>query len=433
MTPGTSGPFPLAPALWAATAPPAPDTPPLAEDVRADVCIIGGGYCGLSTALHLAEAGSRAVVLEAHEPGWGGSGRNGGQVIPGLKHDPDALEAMLPGEAGARLVAFAGGTADTVFGLIERLGLDVPRVRGGWVQGAPDTPAMREAERRAGQWARRGADVQVLDRAAITAELGTDSYVGGWIDRRAGAIQPLAYARGLARAAQAAGAAIHGTSPAVAIDRTAQGFSVTTAAGRRVSAPRVVVCTNGYTGDLVPGLRRTIIAVNSFQIATERLGGNVRRSILPHGAVASDTRKLLLYYRLDHEGRLILGGRGPFREPIGPADWAHLERVLGRMFPQAADAPIAYRWGGRVAITRDYLPHLHEPQPGLLVDIGCMGRGVALQTAMGQAIARHCSTGDALPFPVMPIRPIPLHGLQRLYVAAMLAWYRLGDAGIGRR
>ena len=168
--------------------------------------MIGGGYCGLSAALHLAEAGVAVRVLEAEEPGWGGSGRNGGQVIPGLKYDPDGLERKFPGEAGARLTAFAGGTADAVFELIAKHRLDVPHVRGGWVQGAHSAEAMAEATRRAEQWARRGVAARVLDAAQTASLLGTEKYLGGWVDPRGGAVQPLAYARGLARAAQAAGA-----------------------------------------------------------------------------------------------------------------------------------------------------------------------------------------------------------------------------------
>jgi len=270
----------------------------------------------------------------------------------------------------------------------------------------------------------------VLDRHEAGAELGTASYQGGWVDRRGGGVQPLAYARGLARAALQAGAAIHSGTRAAAIERRDGRLLVRTAHGPSIRADRVLLATNGYTGDLVPGLRRTVIAVNSFQIATEPLSGNVRRSILPNGHVSSDTRKLLLYFRLDHEGRLLMGGRGPFREPQGPGDWAHLERVLAKVYPQVAGTPIAYRWCGRVAVTRDFLPHLHEPEPGLLVDIGCLGRGVGLQSSMGAALARHMLTGEALPLPATPVQPIPLHGLQSLYVAATIAWYRANDAGL---
>jgi glycine/D-amino acid oxidase-like deaminating enzyme len=425
-------PFPLSPSLWAATAPPAAPTPPLEAPTRADVCVIGGGYCGLSAALHLAEQGADTVLLEAREPGWGGSGRNGGQVIPGLKYDPVELEAKYGPEAGRRLVDFAGHTADTVFDLIRRHAMDVPYVRNGWIQGAHTEAGLGEVARRAEQWAARGAGTELLDRDAVARKLGTTSYLGGWLDTRGGAIQPLAFARGLARAALAAGARLHGGTRVTKLERRGERWLVETDRGATVDAGRVLLATNGYTGDLVPGLRRTVIAVNSFQVATAPLTDNVRKSILPEGHVSSDTRKLLLYFRFDHEGRLLMGGRGPFREPKGPGDWAHLERVMGKLYPQVKEAPIAFRWCGRVAITRDYLPHLHEPAPGLLVDIGCMGRGVGLQTTMGRALARYLGSGRTtdLPLPIVPITPIPAHALNRLYVSAIIAWYRLTDGGV---
>lgn len=426
-----SEPFPLAPSLWAATAPPAAATPPLGESIVADVCIVGGGYAGLSTALHLAEQGVRAVVLEAREPGWGGSGRNGGQVIPGLKYDPDELERLIPGR-GAELVDFAGSTASTVFDLIERHRMAVPHMRRGWIQGAHTPASVATVRDRAEQWAKRGADVAFLDRSEVERMLGTPQYDAGWIDRRGGAVQPLAYARGLARAALAAGAVIHGESRATHITRTGPRWTVKVESGATVSADKVLVVTNGYTGDLLPGLRQTVIAPNSFQVATVPLSDNLRRSILPDGQVSSDTRNLLLYFRLDHMGRFIMGGRGPFREPKGASDWAHLERVVAKMFPQLAGTPFEYRWGGRVALTRDFLPHLHEPEPGLVVDIGCMGRGIGLQSAMGIKLAQYLLTGNAraLPFPIAPVKRIPLHALRGAYFAAVVAWYRAIDGGV---
>jgi glycine/D-amino acid oxidase-like deaminating enzyme len=424
-------PFPLAPSLWAATAPPAPPTPPLEGSATADVCVVGAGYAGLSTALHLAERGIKTVVLEAHEPGWGGSGRNGGQVIPGIKYDPDQIEAMFP-DRGADLAAFIGSTADTVFDLIDRHRMDVPRVRAGWIQGAHTPHAVETVRRRAEQWARRGARTAFLDKAATERHLGTAQYDAGWIDYRGGAIQPLAYARGLARAALAAGAFIHGGSKVAALARSGSRWTVTTERGASVVADKVVVCTNGYTGDLVPRLRQTVIAPNSFQVATAPLSDNVRKSILPEGQVTSDTRNLLLYFRLDHAGRFVIGGRGPFREPRSAADWAHLERIVEKMYPQLKGAPIEHRWCGRVALTRDFLPHLHEPEPGLLIDIGCMGRGVGLQTAMGMRMAGYVATGDkrSLPFPVVPIKPLPLHPMHKAYVSAIIAWYSMTDGGV---
>ena len=424
--------YPLEPSLWAATAPAASPTPPLEAPATADVCVIGGGYAGLSTALHLAERGIKAIVLEAREPGFGGSGRNGGQVIPGLKYDPDELVAMLGEERGRQLIAFAGGTADVVFDLIARHRMEVPHTRKGWIQGAHNDAAVRLAEGRARQWEKLGAPVQFLDKREADRLLGNNKYPGGWLDRRGGALQPLSYARGLAKAALAAGARIHGRTAATSLTRTGKQWTVGTALGPSVTADQVVLCTNGYTGDLWPSLRQTVITPNSFQFATEPLSDNLRRTVLPEGQVTSDTRKLLLYYRLDHMGRLLIGGRGPFREPKGPADWAHLERVLPKLYPQLAGTPIAYRWCGRLTITPDHMPHLHEPAPGVLIEIGCQGRGVGLQTAMGKVMAEYVASRDAraLPLPFTPMKTIPFHFLQRAYFSAAVTWYRFTDGGL---
>jgi glycine/D-amino acid oxidase-like deaminating enzyme len=426
-------PFPLAPSLWAATAPPAPPTPPLEGSVSADVVVVGAGYAGLSTALHLAGRGTRVVVLEAHEVGFGGSGRNGGQVIPGLKDDPDELEHMFGPERGGKLVDFVGHSADTVFDLIEKHNMNVPRQRKGWIQGAHTPAGLDIVRKRAAQWARRGvAGARDLGAEDTGQLIGTDKYLGGWLDPRGGAIQPLAYAHELARVAIAAGAAIHGHSPVAKLVRSNGKWVATTSSGAGVTADRAVVATGGYTGDLVPGLRTTVIAPNSFQVATIPLSDNVARSILPEWHVTSDTRQLLFYFRRDHTNRFIMGGRGPFREPKGPKDWDHLERIAAKLFPQLKDIPIEFRWCGRVTLTRDFLPHLHEPAPGLLVDIGCMGRGVGLQSAMGRAMADYVATGEAaaLPLPLVPMRSLPFHALHRAYMAGIIAWYRMQDGGL---
>src|SRR3954453_11839532 len=220
-------PFPLEPSLWAATAPAPASTPPLDESAAADVCVIGAGYAGLSTALHLAERGVKAVVLEAHEPGWGGSGRNGGQVIPGLKYGPDELVAKVP-ERGEELVAFAGSTADAVFDLIDKHGMDVPRARHGWIQGAHTPESVETVRKRPAEWAKRGVDAAFLDRNATERHLGTPQYEASWLDRRGGAVQPLAYARGLAKAALKAGAAIQGQSRVTKLSRDGGRWTATT-------------------------------------------------------------------------------------------------------------------------------------------------------------------------------------------------------------
>ncbi len=427
-----SVPFPLSPSLWAATASAPPVTGKPEQNIQADVIVIGGGYAGLSTALHLAQRGVNVVLFEAREIGFGASGRNGGQVIPGLKYDPDELMAMFGKERGERLVDFAGKTADSVFDLIAAHQMDVPHVRHGWIQGAHSDAALKLANQRAEQWSRRGAPVRYLDKSQTQELLGTDRYLGGWVDERAGAIQPLSYVRGLAKAAIAAGAKVFTESPVGKLSSTGGKWTAHLASGVQASADRVVMCTNAYGADLWPELKTTIIDANTFQVATPPLPEEIQRTILPQGHVCSDTRNLLLYFRLDHMGRLLMGGRGPFREPKGPEDWAHLERVLKKMFPQAATQPFDFHWCGRVAVTRDYLPHIHEPAPGLLIDIGCMGRGVGLQTSMGRALAEYVATGnsDALPFEPRAIKPFPLYGLRKIYVNAVVTWYRLNDGGL---
>src|SRR5437667_1856207 len=177
-------PFPLSPSLWHATAVPAPATPALTHSVETEVAIVGAGYAGMSTALHLAQRGIGVIALEAREPGWGGSGRNGGQVIPGVKYDPDELEEKFGRRAGPALADFMGRTADNVFRLIEQHRMDVPRVRTGWIQGAHSQPGLTAASSRAAQWQRRGVEAKLLNKAEIADHLGNDAYLGGWLDPR---------------------------------------------------------------------------------------------------------------------------------------------------------------------------------------------------------------------------------------------------------
>jgi len=425
-----TGPSPLPPSLWAATAAePAPEVTPLADDRSTAVAVIGGGYAGLSAALHLAEAGVETTLLEANEIGWGASGRSGGQVIPGIKYDPDGMQSLFGAEAGVRAAHAFGGTADHVFDLIDKHGIACEAARGGWLQPAHSKPAEAGALARCAQWQALGANVQPLSSAEVAELLGSDVYHAGWIDRRGGSVQPLAYTRGLARACLAAGVSIHHATRVTALSQEAGRWRLTTAKGVSVHTDRVIVCTNGYTDDLLPGLRKSIIAANSFQIATAPLPPELGGAILKDGVVASDTRKLLAYWRRDQAGRLILGGRGTFNDPTSADDFKHLNRMLARIYPVAAEQPIEYRWGGRVAITQDFLPHVHQPADGLSILIGCQGRGIGLQTAMGAWLAAYLASGRAedMPIPVTRIRQIPMHSLRRFYISAMLAYYKMRD------
>lgn len=419
---------PDAPSLWAATAPEAPATPALAAPLSTDVLVVGAGYTGLSTALHLAERGARVCVLDAHTPGWGASGRNGGQVNPTLKHDPDDLIRLYGAKHAELLIDAVSRSADLVYGLIARHGIDCDPVRAGWLQVGYTQQAVDGMHARARQWERRGVRVEMLDRAATTARIGTQAFAGGWLDGRAGGIQPLAYVRGLVRAAQRLGVEVHGESPVVALERQGGQWIATTSQGHRVQAAQVVLGTNGYTDGLWPGLARTVLAANSFIVATQPLGA-AGADILPGGETGSTSQRLLLYFRRDAQGRLLMGGRGHFADPAGPGDFSHLERAMELMFPQLGAVKYEYRWAGRIAVTRDFMPHLHQPAPGLTMVLGYNGRGVALATCLGQQAAALVAGESAThcPFPVTPLQPIPLHGLQRFYIAAGVAWYSLLD------
>ncbi|SEF30741.1 FAD-binding oxidoreductase [Variovorax sp. NFACC27] len=418
----------LPPSLWADTAPPAPPAPPLAESRKVDVLIVGGGFTGLSAALHLAEAGVQACVLEAHEPGWGASGRNGGQVNPSLKHDPEDLVRIYGPERAEPLIDAVSRSADLVFELIARHGIDCQPVRNGWLQVAYSPKDVAGLHARARQWAKLGVRTEQLDHAAVSARLGTEAFAGGWLDGRAGSIQPLAYTRGLVCAAQAAGASVHGGTEVTALERRGSHWHASTSTGASVTAEQVLIATNGYTGALWPKLQRTVLAANSFIVATEPLKGAAADAILPGGETASTSQRLLLYFRKDAQGRLLMGGRGHFADPAGPADFAHLERSLELLFPQLGPLRYEYRWAGRIAVTRDFMPHVHTPAPGVTVALGYNGRGIALATSMGRHVAaRIAGSRDGFPYPVTPIQPIPLHGLQRFYIAGGVAWYSLLD------
>jgi glycine/D-amino acid oxidase-like deaminating enzyme len=399
-------------------------------DETVDLAIIGGGFMGLASAYHAAKQGLGVHVVEARRIGEGASGLNGGQVIPGLKYDPEWLLEHFGSVRGEAVIQFAAGTADAVFDLIRDEKLDVPHNRSGWVQACHTEAAMAAAVSRHRQWAARGADVALLDASQIEKLIGTSNYHGGFIDRRAGTINPLAFTFELARIAEAAGARISENKLCRGLQKTGDGWDVKLAGGETIRAKKVIVATNAYSDELVPGLAQSLVALHSFQIATEPLPDRIGRDILPEGQAVSDSRRILVYYRRTADNRLILGGRGPLTEPGHIDDWAHLERAMVRLFPLLSDVKIAMRWYGRVAMTPDHLPHIHEPEKGLVTVVGCQGRGIGLMTAASRRVVDYLIHGDpdALPLPITPIKPIPLHQFRMIGVGALIAWYRMLDA-----
>jgi glycine/D-amino acid oxidase-like deaminating enzyme len=420
--------FALPPSLYADTAAPPVATPALDADKNVSVAIIGGGFAGLSTALHLAEQGTGAIVLEAREPGWGASGNNGGQLNPGLKLDPDAVEATFGADLGRRMIAFAYNTPVFTFELIRRLGIACEARQNGTLRAAYHESHAAAVETSAQQCIRRGMPVTVLDRNALRKVTGTDRYVSAMFDPRGGDVQPLSYARGLARAALARGAAIHGQTPAMSLRREGGRWRIETPRAA-VRAEKVLIATNGFSGDLWPGLSRTIVPLFSSIAATEPLPEEIARQVMPTRSVLYESGHITVYYRLDASNRLLMGGRGPMHWIRDPSAVAYLMRYAPKLWPALEGIKWTHGWNSRLAMTTDHYPHVHEPAAGVLIYLGCNGRGVALASAMGQQLARRLTGGEtaAIDLPITGIKPIRFHALWPLAVKSVVLYGRIRD------
>ena len=414
---------------WEATAIPAPPTPPVDSDIACEALVIGAGYSGLNAAIRLAEGGKAVTVVDTGGPGYGASGRNGGQVIPGLKYDPDALLRKLGETAGRALIRFAGEAADRTFDLIEKYQIPCDAQRSGWLQPAVSEKTLRMVRGRAEQWQRHtGTDVKLLSAGQVRDLTGTDEFVGGWIDPRGGFLQPLSYARGLAQVALGLGVRVAGHSPVTRLSKQGAAWEAEVN-GFRVVAPSVVLATNGYTGNLIPGLKPSLVPGTSVQVATEPLAEDLRETILPGGLPVSDTRRILQYMRFDSAGRFLMGGRGSFR-PGEPARYYRtLRRLAEAKFPQLKGIAWQHRWAGTIALTADGLPHLHIPEERLYIALGYNGRGVAMASQMGRLLGELAIDGEreGSPFPITDIRPIPFHSCRAIGAEAIGTWYRTLD------
>jgi glycine/D-amino acid oxidase-like deaminating enzyme len=398
--------------LYAQTARPAVPTSPLGGDLSVPVCIIGAGFTGLSAALHAAEAGHQTIVIDRYEPGWGASGRNGGQVNPGLRHDPDTVERDFGEDLGGRMVALAGSAPAFVFNLVGRLAIDCEASNGGTIRAAVTSAQLAEVGSAAQQWISRGAPVEFLDRAKAAERIGSNYYQGALIDRRGGSLNPLAYARGLAEAALRAGAKIASATPARAIRQRQGRWTVETPTGT-IACDHVVIATNGYSDRLWPQLARTIVPVYSAIAATEPLEPRLSAAILPAHPVLYEQSNFHAYYRIDRFGHFLLGAGSPLRDTRDPADYVHLQHHAVRLFPALAGVRWKFFWNGQVAVTADRYPHVHEPARGIHIGLGYNGRGVAMATVMGKLLAERLQDRNDGNFdlPVTPIRPIRFHRL----------------------
>ncbi|MCA6107947.1 NAD(P)/FAD-dependent oxidoreductase [Bradyrhizobium cenepequi] len=408
--------------LWELTAPPAPQIGPLTGEVDVDVVVIGSGCTGLSSALHLAEGGARVTVLEASEIGFGGSGRNVGLVNAGMWVMPDTLAATLGPTFGERLIELLGHGPQRVFDLIEKHGIECEPERTGTLHCAVGRKGLEEIEARAGQWRRRGAPVEVLDAEETRRKIGGGDYAGALLDKRAGTIQPLAYVRGLARAALAAGVKIFTQSAVLTASDGGSRWKVDTVAGS-VRADWVIVATDAYARGPWSQVRQEQIQLPYFNFATQPLSDNLRAPILPERQGAWDTKQVLSSLRFDRAGRLVYGSVGALEGSGAAVHRAWAIRSLGKLFPQLADIEFEAGWFGMIGLTSDNLPRFHKLDRNVFGFSGYNGRGIAPGTVFGGLLASyvlgHVADKD-LPLPLAVVE-------EPRFRAARESLYRTGS------
>ncbi len=413
------------PSYYAATATPPAPRPALQGAVRADVCIIGAGYTGLSAALHLAERGYSVIVLEAHRVGFGASGRNGGQVSPGQRIEQDAIEDMVGQDDARKLWDIGLESRDLVRDLIARYDMDCPFkpgvIHADWH--ARDVPhAHAYAEKLARDYEYH--EIEPLDHAAIQQIVKSAAYQGGTLDRGAGHLHPLRFAFGLARAAQTAGAKICEGSLVVDIQQGAT-VKVQTQTGH-VEADHVLLAANGYMGGLVPQVAAKVMPINNFIIATEPLAPD---TVLSRDVAVADSKFVINYFRLSEDGRLLFGGGESYGYRF-PDIVKTVRKPMLEVFPQLKDTRIDYSWGGTLAITMTRLPCFMRLSPNVLSASGYSGHGVAMATMAGKIMAAAIA-GQSEQFDTMARVRLPSfpggRALRSPVLVMAMTWFALRD------
>ncbi len=400
-------------AHWESTAIEGPICGRLKGDIDADVVIVGGGLTGTRTALGLAENGLSVVLLEAKSIGWGASGRSGGQCNPIWRKTPDQLRAKFGKDCGDRLIDTTLKSADALFADIKAYGIDCDAEQTGWVQASHCGPATADLERLAAAWNVEGATIQRLDEAGTRSATGSTEYDFALFHPRGGHVQPLSLTRGFAHKAIEFGAVMFERSPVTSAQRIDGKWKVATADGS-VTAEKVILTTNAYTDNLWPKLRKTLYPMVSIALATKPLSDNLQKTILPNAVTISDTRRAIYFARYDRDRRLIFGCVGSNdTDPAVLGGVGRLTRGMHRVFPQLDNIEVETTWAGRIGVTPEMMPHLHEPEPGVLAALGFSGRGIAMTSVMARALISKTLGGsvDDLPFPITPVSPIPFHAI----------------------
>ena len=378
--------FKAAPFWWEAYKPTA--LPEITLPREARVAIIGAGYAGLSAALELTMQGMDCIVLDANEPGFGGSTRNGGMVSSGANVGKRYMSKPMPAEQAAPYLADAADAFTLIEDLIAREKIDCGWTKSGYFLGA---------------WCKNHFDEMAKKVAALNAasdsgcylvppdqqreEIGSDYYRGGMVVARSAHLHPALYFKGLLDICTKRGVKIASKTPVTKLTETATGWNVETSLGS-ILAGDVIIATNGYTGDITPQLKRRVVPVGSYIIATEELPADLAKSLSPKNRAISDTRRVLTYYRLSPDGkRMIFGGRAKFghTDPVETAPILH--RFMVDRFPQLKGTKITHAWTGNVAFTLDELPHMGKFD-NLHYALGCNGSGIAMMTYLGQQTAK---------------------------------------------
>ncbi len=419
---GQAGSQTHAPSYYAASGLPQHDRPPLQGAVEADICIVGAGYTGLSTALHLADAGFKVIVLESARVGWGASGRNGGQLVHSYSRDLDVIEARHGKEAASALGSMAFEGARIIKELIERHQIDCQFKPGGMFTAMTDKQA-RQLEHHKALWERHGhKQLELLDAKATEQATGTRRYKAALLDHSTGHMHPLRLAQGEAAAFESLGGVIHELSAVTRIERGDTAV-VHTAQGQ-VRAKFVVVACNAYIGDLEPALASRSMPCGSQVLATEPLGERFPE-ILPTDYCVEDCNFLLDYFRLSADRRLLYGGGVIY----GARDPAHIESIVRpkmlKTFPELKDVKIDYGWTGNFLLTLTRLPEVGQLSPNIYYSQGCSGHGVTFTHLIGrvlsEAIQGQASRFDA--FAKLPHYPFPGGRMLRVPLTAMGALY----------
>ncbi|WP_029039889.1 NAD(P)/FAD-dependent oxidoreductase [Cucumibacter marinus] len=409
--------------LWLRTSRENDDHSALNRDETADVAIIGAGYTGLSTALHLAERGLKPVVVEAAGIGHGGSGRNVGLVNAGMWVKPMDLIETQGEEWGHRLISALGDGPRLVFDLIERFDMACEPLQNGTLHLAVGDKGLSELRDRETQWQALGAPVNLLDAGETASLTGTNAFPGALHDARAGTVQPLAYARGLARAATEAGAQIFTHSPATRVEKRNGQWRVQTPGGV-VKATWLVVATNAYADPAQPGLlaapMQELTILPFFQFATAPLPEDIARRILPERHGCWDTRMILTSLRRDQDNRLIFGSVGSLEMWSDAAQQAFARRTLKQLFPFLGEISFEAKWQGQIGMTKSHLPRFHMFAEKAIGVCGFNGRGIAPGTVFGKQMAAYIAGGEELALPLTPVEPAGLARQRTLF-------YRLGS------